>query len=159
MQTFLPSSSYLYAAQYLDNKRLNKQILEGYQILKVLSTNGRAWRNHPAVLMWEGHEHSLRTYTLAMAKEAHLRGIKVDKNLQNIDDLTGMFEHTWGHEDPEWFKEPEITRVIATHRARLYIKDPIYYSKYAKMVDSPYNQPCCDGCNYYWPSHARRNNG
>ena len=37
MQTFLPYSDYEASAQTLDNKRLNKQILEGYQILKVLS--------------------------------------------------------------------------------------------------------------------------
>jgi hypothetical protein len=53
MQTFLPYSDYEASAQTLDNKRLNKQILEGYQILKVLSgaSPSGAWRNHPAVLM------------------------------------------------------------------------------------------------------------
>ena len=37
MQTFLPDADYELTAQALDNRRLNKQILEGYQILKVLS--------------------------------------------------------------------------------------------------------------------------
>ncbi len=37
MQTFLPYTSTLACAQGLDNKRLNKQILEGYQILNILS--------------------------------------------------------------------------------------------------------------------------
>ena len=56
MQTFLPFNSPAKCAEVLDNKRLNKQILECYQILKVISTNGKAWRNHPAVLMWEGEK-------------------------------------------------------------------------------------------------------
>jgi len=55
MQTFLPYKNYSQCAEILDNKRLNKQILESYQILKVLSgqSPSGAWRNHPAVLMWK----------------------------------------------------------------------------------------------------------
>jgi hypothetical protein len=47
MQTFLPSSNFAVAARMLDSKRLNKQILEGYQILNVLSGNSPTggWRN------------------------------------------------------------------------------------------------------------------
>lgn len=56
MQTFLPYTNTLDAARALDNKRLNKQILECYQILNVLSgrSKGNGWKNHPAVLMWKG---------------------------------------------------------------------------------------------------------
>jgi hypothetical protein len=39
MQTFLPFKDFDQSAKALDNKRLNKQILEGYQILKVLSND------------------------------------------------------------------------------------------------------------------------
>ena len=41
MQTFLPSSNPVTVARWLDSKRLNKQILECYQILNVLS--GKEW--------------------------------------------------------------------------------------------------------------------
>ena len=56
MQTFLPYADFNKSAEVLDNRRLNKQILEGYQILKVLGNpDPRAgWRNHPAVKMWRG---------------------------------------------------------------------------------------------------------
>ena len=82
MQTFLPSSNFATAAHMLDSKRLNKQILEGYQILNVLSGQSPtgAWRNHPAVKMWRGHEMTLLKYVSAMIKEAKWRGIKTDKN-------------------------------------------------------------------------------
>ena len=58
MQTFLPYPSKRESLDALDNKRLNKQILECYQILNILTGNSKsnAWRNHPAVLMWEGAE-------------------------------------------------------------------------------------------------------
>ena len=86
MQTFLPHSNLILSAQALDSKRLNKQILEAYQILNVLSGNSPTggWRNHPAVLMWKGHEYSLRSYAYTMIGEARKRGIKVDKNQENI---------------------------------------------------------------------------
>jgi hypothetical protein len=155
MQTFIPVGNYLYAAQYLDNKRLNKQILEAYQILKVLSTDGKGWRNHPAVLMWEGHEHALHSYARTMVSEARIRGIKVDKNLSNITELKIKYSHLWGKDLPKWFDEESMSRVVATHRASLYRKDPIYYVEYAKEVNSKHNKPCCEGCNYYWPTHPR----
>lgn len=68
MQTFLASTNTLKAARALDNKRLNKQILECYQILNVLSGRSKtgAWRNHPAVLMWKGYEHGLWEYVLSL---------------------------------------------------------------------------------------------
>ena len=86
MQTFLPSSNFFEVANMLDSKRLNKQILEGYQILNVLSGQSPtgAWRNHPAVKMWAGHELSLLTYIKVMIGEAKRRGIKTDKNLSLI---------------------------------------------------------------------------
>ncbi len=64
MQTFLPQADLHTSAYFLDSKRLNKQILEGYQILNVLSGKSKTggWRNHPAVLMWRGFERGLWEY-------------------------------------------------------------------------------------------------
>ena len=157
MQTFLPSGDYTYSAMYLDSKRLNKQILEGYQILKVLSTNGKAWRNHPAVLMWEGHEFELLKYIYRMIDEAKSRGIKTDKNYDNVRDLVANHSAYWGKSQPDWMRDKEkLGRIVATHRANLYRKDPIYYAEYAKAVDHKLNKPCCDKCLYYWPTHPLR---
>jgi hypothetical protein len=156
MQTFLPSSDYLWSAMLLDNKRLNKQILEAYQILKVLSTNGKAWRNHPAVLMWEEHENELFLYANAMVKEARIRGIKVDKNLANLEELKAKYGSAWGEGKPEWFNNESINYIIATHRANLYRKDPEYYSDWSKYVDNKWNKPCCPTCSYFWVTHPRK---
>ena len=52
MQTFLPYRSFSFSAGILDSRRLNKQIVEAYQIITGRVPN----KNHPACLMWKGHE-------------------------------------------------------------------------------------------------------
>lgn len=155
MQTFLPSSDYEYSAQALDSKRLNKQILEGYQIMKILSgaSETGAWRNHPAVLMWKGAEKALMNYIDHMVYEADWRGIKTDKNVANLKALKRSYSQNWGDSDPVWSKPEHLYRVTTTHRANLYRKDPIIYAKYAIDKDSEFNVPCCNKCLYYWATH------
>ena len=155
MQTFLPSGNAIFAAQALDNKRLNKQILEGYQILNVLSGNSPtgAWRNHPAVLMWKGHEGALLEYINEMISEAKHRGIKTENNEANIKRISSP---NWNTEKPNWMRDKKtLGRIVATHRANLYRKDPIYYAEYAVAVNHELNQPCCEKCQYYWPTHPK----
>ena len=160
MQTFFPHFNIAESAQALDSKRLNKQILEAYQILKVLSgaspTGG--WRNHPAVLMWKGHEYSLRTYANTMISEAKLRGIKTDTNEANIQELEKQYGDIWGTDMPKWFGDhTKMMRITTTHKARLFDKDPLFYARYGYAKHSVYNAPCCVGCNYYWVTHEERN--
>jgi hypothetical protein len=154
MQTFLPYSTPADCAAALDNKRLNKQILECYQILKVISTNGKAWRNHPAVLMWEGAENELWRYTMAMVNEANHRGIKTENNLNNLNTLKSLYGKTWGDGQPVFAKTKEsFNRTVITHRANLYRKDPIYYAHFSSAKTNKFNKPCCDRCQYYWATH------
>lgn len=156
MQTFLPSKSFSKSAQALDNKRLNKQILEGYQILKVLSSDDpfAAWRNHPAVLMWKNAEHTLLNYIMAMIKEANVRGIKTDKNYSNIMTLKAEKSDSWRNRLPSWYSDnAKLDRLTESHRANLYRKDPEYYYGFAKDKANP----CCDKCQYFWVTHEERN--
>ena len=110
MQTFLPYRDFKQSAEALDNKRLNKQILEGYQILKVLNSDDprAAWRNHPAVKMWRGAETTLYSYILSMADVATAKGIKTDKNLENIANLRNATRQNWGTQKPFWLNNLEI---------------------------------------------------
>ena len=160
MQTFLPYQNYDESAESLDNKRLNKQILESYQILKVLSgqSPSGAWRNHPAVLMWKNAEYSLRAYAKAMITEANSRGIKTDKNEANIDALEALCGAIWGTDKPFWANStgPHLKRINITHRANLYRKDPDYYAEFYHDTKNKNNKPCCDKCLYYWVTHATR---
>lgn len=159
MQTFLPYTNTSKIARSLDNKRLNKQILEGYQILNVLSgmSKGIGWKNHPAVLMWKGYEKGLWYYIQSMIHEASLRGIKTENNVKNLNILKDVCWDDWGSDLPEfWRDEHKVMRIITTHRANLFKKDPLYYIEYQYAVDSPYNTPCCSTCQYFWVTHLDR---
>jgi len=143
----------------LDSKRLNKQILETYQILNVLSGQSKsgAWSNHPAVLMWAGAENELWRYGMTAIKLADMRGIKTENNLANMNALAKKAAIHWGDDEPMWRINPTtIKRVNTTHKANLYRKDPEYYAEYASAVNDEYNKPCCEGCQYYWPTHPLR---
>ena len=159
MQTFLPYPAMRDSLDALDNKRLNKQILETYQILNVLSGQSKsgAWRNHPAVLMWAGAENELWRYGMTAIAVANIRGIKTENNLANMQSLASKAAIYWGNDEPMWRTDSKtLKRVTTTHKANLYRKDPEYYAEYASAVNSEYNKPCCDGCQYYWPTHPLR---
>lgn len=161
MQTFLPYTNTVEVARSLDNKRLNKQILECYQILNVLSgrSKGGGWKNHPAVLMWKGYEMGLWNYTKSMVDMASLRGIKTENNVKNLNALYEECHEDWGNTPPAfWLDEHQVMRLITTHKANLFRKDPIYYAHFQYAVDSPYNAPCCDKCQYFWVTHWERDN-
>lgn len=160
MQTFLPSSNPTTTARWLDSKRLNKQILECYQILNVLSgkspTGG--WKNHPAVLMWKGYERGLWDYVQAMIREARQRGIRTENNEANLNRLKNQCWDQWGENPPAfWNNTSEIMRLTTTHKANLFDKDPVYYSRFGYAKHSLYNQPCCPTCKYYWVTHPAKN--
>jgi hypothetical protein len=159
MQTFLPSSNPVVTARWLDSKRLNKQILECYQILNVLSgkspTGG--WRNHPAVLMWKGYERGLWNYVQAMIYEARQRGIRTENNEANLNRLKEMCWDQWEENPPSfWNDNTKLMRLITTHKANLFDKDPMYYARFGYAKHSLYNQPCCSTCKYYWVTHEDR---
>jgi hypothetical protein len=164
MQTFLPQSDYHVSAAILDNKRLNKQILECYQILNVLSGKSRTggWRNHPAVLMWKGFERGLWSYVQAMIAEAKSRGIKTENNEINLNSLKDLCWDNWGNNIPDYFQdENKLLRIVTTHRANLFKKDPLLYAPFQYAVTSINNVPCCperkEPCKYYWPTHEANN--
>jgi hypothetical protein len=82
MQTFLPYPAVRDSLDSLDNKRLNKQILECYQILNVLSGKSKAFVDGLIILpfcMWEGAENDLWRYAMTAVKLADMRGIKTER--------------------------------------------------------------------------------
>jgi hypothetical protein len=157
MQTFLPYKDFEKSAEVLDNKRLNKQILEGYQILNVLNNDDpkAGWRNHPAVKMWRGYEGQLWLYIMSMIAEADVRGIKTDTNLANLKALKARTGGSWGYTMPAWYQDADMmNRVTATHKANLYKKDSIYYCDFFDVLKDEDNEPCCEKCNYFWVTHV-----
>jgi len=143
MQTFLPFPSYERSVKLLDDKRLGKQRVEAYQILKAVlmphSKCAKTWGNHPAVKMWNGYGFGLYNYLEHACLEWKKRGFrdntlsKANKLIQRkIDKSGGLF--------PPWVGKRKFH---LSHQSNLLRKSPKHYGKYFKNV--PNNLP------YFWP--------
>lgn len=131
MQTFLPYPDYVDSVRCLDYRRLGKQRVEAYQILRVLRGEGKmGWQHHPAVKMWRGHEAALAQYMNICISEWRLRGY--NNTMREI--------YLGPAYPPEWLYTTEI---CASHRSNLLRKDPIYYAKFGwkEPPDLPYVWP------------------
>jgi hypothetical protein len=164
MQTFLPSQDFGSIASVLDNKRLNKQALEGWQLIMTnLSLdpegnfrNPKGWRNHPAAIMWRGHELSLAVYIDAMVVEWKSRGYRstiADKAWATIDRASslGLLR---GQTDklPDWFYDTDLVeRITASHRTALLSKHYEHYSQFGWQEDPGFAPSTYD---YVWPSEV-----
>lgn len=131
MQTFLPHSDFAASANCLDNKRLGKQRVEAYQILRTLYGVSRGWENHPAVRMWRGYEVALGLYMNACIEEWVKRGF--NNNMLFIPSIAPCIM-------PPWFGNAEFH---ASHRSNLLRKDPKWYSQFGWLepADLPYVWP------------------
>ena len=125
MQTFLTHFCFVETARHLDNKRLNKQIVEATQILNTLKKIDKqgnvigvysktpAWVHHPAVLMWINHETSLISYIASCVNEWETRyNKKRNLVLPIVHDVL----------QPVWLTE----KLIISHRANLVRKSNPY---------------------------------
>jgi hypothetical protein len=159
MQTFMPyGSAYDQTAKCLDVKRLGKQRVETYQILKALLGETKGWRNHPATRMWEGYEFQLYVYQTAICTEWMRRGYK-DTVLESSKELVQRHQVPLRSSKPEWVDNPALT---ITHRANLYLKDPLHYVKFEDETKEYMDYVCCpDKCKYWWYTHSldKENNG
>ena len=146
MQTFLPQTdSFERIAQELDNKRLNKQVLEAWQLLLTLTQldprgehrDPKGWRNHPAAKMWAGHEKALVLYANTMCKVWLERGY----NSTMLPKIEATF-----------LRALELDRVqdqlASTHRVALLRKDYPWYSQFGYPEDNGYRP---EFYQYLWP--------
>jgi predicted DNA-binding transcriptional regulator AlpA len=137
MQTFLVSHQYQKTAQSLDNKRLGKQRVEAYQILRALLGHSNGWVNHPATKMWQGHEASLAVYGYTMCEVWKEKGFA--DSLQNTFDKALQTLNTKERHKPWWAWNDLF---VLSHQSNLVRKDPLFYSL---LFDVPNNIP------YVWP--------
>jgi hypothetical protein len=154
MQTFITDlPEFGYGLRYLDQKRVVKQLLETRQIMSALTGNTRGWVNHPATKMWRGKEDMLWDYGRQNALELDHRGYQWQNNFEQ---LTAHYEDIANsrYTNGDWSRD-DYTRVLYTHRGRLWEKDSDYYSNWSLYSDF-YKYVCCDRCNYYWPTHLEQ---
>jgi hypothetical protein len=160
MQTFLPlaTSDFSEIAKTLDNKRLNKQALEAWQILMVLTQldpqgNERVpkgWVGHPAVKMWQGSGFILYKYILAMTNEWISRGYKSTIPEKATNTITTAIANGYVlYEIPKWMEDMTMfEEIAATHRQALLVKDYDWYSQFNWEEDN--GQPPTE-YQYIWP--------
>ena len=139
MQTFLPFKSFTKTARILDYRRLGKQRVEVFQILRANHEMTKGWRNHPASKMWAAHTNALVEYGLVICHEWKARGYK-----DTMTERIAEFQTGNTSELPEWLGDE---RLHSSHRASLLLKDPSHYGQF-NWSESPAN-------NYWWPTdHA-----
>ena len=149
MQTFLPYEDFDQSAAILDNRRLNKQLLEGRQIANIIvsrKTTG-GWVNHPAVNMWRKHHILFYKYLSAIVRECDKREISYMNNWQEINKIYRTIGGEWII--PKWLGNEKFH---LSHRQNLYIKDPEHYAIF-KQDSEKEKVRCCKKCNYWWPTH------
>jgi len=130
MQTFLPYPDFQKSVQSLDWRRLGKQRVEAYQLLRTLHIGTKGWQNHPACLMWTGYENALAAYMNCCIKEWIRRGYKNTMLLCLVDN----------YKLPPWFGQEDFH---SSHRSNLLRKDEEFYRQFGWLEDS--EKP------YLWP--------
>jgi hypothetical protein len=127
MQTFLPYPDFDKSLHALDYRRLGKQRVEAYQIIRAIKYGG-GYSNHPAVKMWRGHINALKQYYNLSLEEWINRGYK---NRMEKMPIHGRIVY------PPWFGNNNFH---AAHRSNLLRKDPVYYVKFRwrEKPDLPY---------------------
>lgn len=131
MQTFLPFPDFLLSVRVLDNRRLGKQRVEAYTILRTLEGKTLGWAAHPAVKMWKGYEQALALYMNLCIEEWVCRGFRNTMKKKEVQEPIIY---------PPWFGDPAFH---ASHRSNLLRKDPDFYGQYGwkETPDLPYVWP------------------
>ena len=141
MQTFLPFANYKKCAEVLDDKRLGKQIVEAYQILKALTIKDYGWKNHPAVKMWKGYRGSLFLYAFELYSEWRKRKNKEHKAFINMRAfIAGLEIDESEYKVPHWLGSSALHN---SHRSNLVRKKAEHYGKLWPEVEK--------NLAYFWP--------
>lgn len=131
MQTFLPVPDFKESAKLLDYRRLCKQRVEAFQLIKAIENPSYGWRKHPATTMWINHKEALGAYMNACIEEWIARGYKNTMKLYPVSDNPIM---------PSWLGDEKFH---LSHKSNLIRKLPEYYGKF--WPDVPNDLP------YVWP--------
>lgn len=131
MQTFLPYDDFARSVACLDWRRLGKQRVEAFQILKALTTPSYGWQRHPAVKMWRGYEDALGLYMNLCIEEWKRRGYKNTMTPVPLPSKVPI---------PPWLGQRAFHE---SHQSNLVRKDPEYYRRIFPRVaaDLPYVWP------------------
>lgn len=119
MQTFMPETSFTEIAKVLDYRRLGKQRVEVFQIIRANLDITLGWKNHPASRMWNDNLAGLSAYGVAMCKEWKRRGYK-----DTCEEKITALVRPDPFDLPDWWGRADI---VESHRSNLIRKDPDFY--------------------------------
>jgi hypothetical protein len=136
MQTFVPFPSLKLSAAVLDYRRLGKQRVETFQLLRANLDITLGWKNHPAAKMWLGHEAGLIAYGVAICDEWIARGFK-----DTCREKILAFGEPDASDMPAWWG---MNAVHSSHRSALLRKNPEWYGQF-EWADDP-------SVPYVWPT-------
>ena len=122
MQVFIVGSP-LETAMALDQRRLNKQIIECRQILDALN-GAKAWSNHPCVLQYREHKQWLYEYMQCLEQFAMGRLYTP----RMYSDFADKYR-------PDWHTQEYYDQM----KRRLYTKDKDYYKQWSWLGKSDEN--------------------
>ena len=148
MQTFLPYADFTRSARVLDAKRLGKQRVEVIQVVRALTRPDYGWANHPAVLMWKGHEEALGRYGFVCCEvwtdlgfgDTCAATISADLRAAGVVEVRSEADLRASGAMPAWLGDDDLHR---SHQSSLVRKDPDHYRPH--FPDVPDDLP------YVWP--------
>jgi hypothetical protein len=156
VQTFLPYANPRASAAVLDDRRLGKQRVETFQVLRALTWPKYGWKHHPVTRMWRGFVPALVAYGLACIDEWRARG-RADATREALLEFSGGTEPDWDvlharGEVPPWVGDEALH---LSHRSALVRKDPDFYRPLFGEIpdDLPYVWP--DPSFPRWPVRRR----
>lgn len=118
MQIFLPYKDIIKVAECLDKRRLHKQIIECKQIIKAITGESEAWKNHPIVKMYSNNLDFVKAY---------LNFLQIYWNdeyeIGELDYLNNKAKKLI----PNFINEEYLN----TMKGRLYVKNPVFYVQFA----------------------------
>lgn len=131
MQVFICDRMMSKSAMMLDNKRLNKQIVEAFQIVENRLPNF----NHPAYLFWKNYKEELRMYMFYLCEEYTRRFNKEHKcSSICLNPVINSFGFV-----------PNLKLVLLSHKVNLLRKNYDWYSKFFQIENlSSYPE------GYFW---------
>ena len=136
MQIFLPYKDIFETAKCLDNRRLNKQIIECRQILDAID-GAKAWCNHPIINMYKCNSAFVRLYMKVL--EEYIHGY-----IDNATRWSDFFNKYCCF--PHFITDDYCDQM----KRRLYTKDPIYYKQFEKYGKSDVNWYFVEGKWLYY---------
>ena len=156
--TFHISPIYKETARCLDNRRLNAQIKEAFQVFRWCIGEGKMQGNKHPYHMWAGYEESLLEYIVEMHLEWIRRfdgclrgGVRHHKNGLEAAEILGKVDAS-RYTKPYWITDE---RVMSSQRSALLYKDFTWYSQFGwkeqPAIPTKINKNGSVSLPYFWP--------